>query len=72
MQKRKGRRVEKRLNKERLIMINLEYKGPSEKKLLGMSIFRKKLESNIQNSFASYYKCKAAFFLLYNYFSMDV
>ena len=29
MQKRKGRRVEKRLNKERLIMINLEYKGPS-------------------------------------------
>lgn len=47
MQKRKGRRVGKRLNKERVIMINLENKGPSEKKLLGMSIFRKKFESNI-------------------------
>lgn len=46
MQRRKGRRVENKLNKERVIMINLENKIPSEKKLLDMSIFRNNFESN--------------------------
>lgn len=46
MQRRKGRRVENKLNKERVIMINFENKILLEKKLLDMSIFRNNFEFN--------------------------